>query len=128
MMATDALQPARAGNLVQFRMGYGLHLDLGTPDEFEVTIEQPLSVASATREWRGDPVSVESAAVLIPMLYSTVEHIAVGDRGDLSLVLGESRIRVEPHPDFEAWQARSRSGLLIVCLPGGGISIWMPGG
>jgi hypothetical protein len=44
--------------------------------------------------------------------------LSFDDRSDLS---------VEPHPLYEAWQMCNDAGLLIVCMPGGELSVWSPG-
>ena len=48
--------------LVQFRMGYGVHLELGY--DHEVTIETPLDVADGDSQWSGEPLTAGSAGAL----------------------------------------------------------------
>jgi hypothetical protein len=35
-------------------------------------------------------------------------------------------LEVAPHRQWEAWQISSDDGLLIVCTPGGDLTIWYP--
>ncbi|MBI5231013.1 MAG: hypothetical protein HY876_02485 [Coriobacteriales bacterium] len=123
--ATDALQGAVGASLLRFGMGSGLHLEFATPDGFEVTVEQPLSISWGLRTWTGEPVSGACADALIPHLFSLLHEVGVADSGALRLVLGDATLQIEPHPEYEAWQARSATGLLVVCPPGGGTSDWL---
>jgi hypothetical protein len=125
--ATHALQAAVGSTLIQFRMGYGLHMEFDTNDQLEITVEQTLVISSGGTAWTGEPVSGECANALIPSLLSPLREVEVTEEGRLRLALGEATITVEPHPDFEAWQARSQTGLLVVCTPGGGTANWLPG-
>jgi hypothetical protein len=52
-------------------MGYGLHLEFDTNDEFEITVEYPLTVVLRSH-WTGEPVSGSCANALIPLLLSPV--------------------------------------------------------
>ncbi len=46
--------------LVQFRMGYAMHLEVG--DAHEVTIETTFEVVDGNSHWGGEPLTAEAAA------------------------------------------------------------------
>jgi hypothetical protein len=111
--------------LVQFRMGYGAHLEIGT--EFEVTIETAFRVASPDADWGGEPLTGEAAGALLLLNARAVAAATVAPDGTLSLVLGEAELTVRPHELYEAWQVRGPDGLLVICSPGGEcIAVWDP--
>ena len=51
--------------LVQFRMGYGVHLELGC--DHEVTIETTFEVADDHAYWVGEPLTADAAGSLLPL-------------------------------------------------------------
>jgi Family of unknown function (DUF6188) len=127
LTANDLLAPVVGQRLVQFRMGYGIHLELG--HHFEVTIETALTVADGSVRWSGEPLTAEAAGALLPLNLRLVTSAKVDSDGTLNLGFGEATLLVPPHPMYEAWQVLGPRGLLIVCSPGGDyLAIWKPEG
>jgi hypothetical protein len=64
----------------------------------------------------------------LTLIGKTVECARAHKSGTLEIQFTDSTImRVEPDKDYEAWQlAAETSGLLVVCGPGGALSIWQP--
>lgn len=111
--------------LVQFRMGYGIHLELG--DHHEVTIETSLAVKDGDAEWSGEPLTAEAAGALLPLHACEVTSADVARNGRLTLGVGPATLTVPASPMYEAWQVRGPRGLLIVCSPGGEyVAVWEP--
>lgn len=69
-----------------------------------------------------DPITVG------PVLTAVGKQIQAIDTegGALSLLFSdESRVRCEPHNDYEAWQVVGGSTQhLVVCMPGGELAVW----
>ena len=125
VVANDLLAPVVGQPLVQFRMGYGVHLELGR--DFEVTIETPLTVVDGDSRWSGEPLTAAAAGALLPLNLRDVTSVKVDRDGTLNLGLGEAMLSVPPHPRYEAWQVRGPRGMLIVCSPGGDcVAVWEP--
>ena len=125
IIANDLLAPVVGQSLVQFRMGYGVHLELGY--DFEVTIETALTVADGDGRWIGEPLTGDPAGALLPLNSRDVTSVKVDRDGTLNLGLGEATLSVPPHPMYEAWQVRGPRGMLIVCSPGGDyVAVWEP--
>jgi hypothetical protein len=123
VIANDLLAPVVGQRLVQFRMGCGVHLELGY--DFEVTIETALSVADGDARWSGEPLTAEAAGALLPLNLRLVTSVKVDRDGKLTLGLGDATLSVLPHPMYEAWQVRGPGGMLIVCSPGGDyVAVW----
>jgi Family of unknown function (DUF6188) len=121
----ELLAPVVGEPLVQFRMGYGVHLELGL--DFEVTIETPLTVTDGGSAWSGEPLTAEAAGALLPLNLRDVTFVRVDRDGTLNLGLGEATLSVPPHPMYEAWQIRGPGNMLIVCSPGGEyVAVWKP--
>lgn len=125
VLSNELLAPVVGEPLVQFRMGYGMHLELG--HDFEVTIETPLTVVNDSNRWSGKPLTADAAGALLPLNLREVTFVRVDQDGTLNLGLGEATLTVPPHPMYEAWQARGPRGMLIVCSPGGEyVAVWKP--
>ena len=71
-----------------------------------------------------DPGHPEQAAPLLALVTHRIDEVTVHRSGVLHLRFGDgSRIRIEPHPQFEAWEARGEGALgdlNYLCIPGGG--------
>ena len=66
------------------------------------------------------------AATLLNTLDHRLSQIEISD-GHLRLVFDNSvQLDVAPHQQWEAWQISSEDDLLIVCGPGGQLTIWYP--
>src|SRR5215208_2486541 len=74
---------------------------------------------------RGEPVSLGPA---LRILHLTVDSALAYKDGTLELRFSDgTRITAPPEPEHEAWEAAGgEGGLLIVSLPGGGVSVWKP--
>jgi hypothetical protein len=111
--------------LVQFRMGYGIHLELG--EAHEVTIETTLDVLEGESRWIGEPLTADAAGALLPLNSRKISSAHIAPDGTLALRFGSATLTVPPHPMYEAWQVRGPDGLLIVCAPGGAyVAVWEP--
>ncbi len=111
--------------LVQFRLGYGVHLEIG--DDHEVTIETSFDVVDDTSRRGGEPSTAEAAGALLPLNLRKVTSGHIETDGTLVLAFGAAVLTVPPHPMYEAWQMRGPDGLLIVCSPGGDyVAVWEP--
>jgi hypothetical protein len=111
--------------LVQFRMCYGVHLQVG--DDHEVTIETSLEVINGDAQWSGEPFTAEAAGALLPLISREVTAAGIARDGTITLGLGSATLTVPPSPMYEAWQVNGPHGLLIVCSPGGhNVAIWEP--
>jgi hypothetical protein len=114
--------------LDQFSMAVnGIRLQFWSPVR-EIYIEHATVELSrsgqppATYAWNDDVV----ATTLLSVLGHTVTGLDLSG-GHLTVTFdGERKLRVTPDPDYESWQVNSDDGLLIVCLPGGGLSVWLP--
>ena len=123
VVANELLAPLRGRQLVQFRMGSGLHLDFGS--DYEVTIETRLIVESLGTSWSGEPLTAEAAGALLPLVTQPLSAAQIARDRALSLAIGDATLRVLPHPSYEAWQVRGPQGMLIVCSPGGDyVAVW----
>ena len=110
--------------LIQFCVGSGVRLDLAGSPHYEITIESPLSIAAANLE-RAESTSVEVLAVLRGLLMQPVRSVVEYD-GQLSVVFDSMTITVPRDDDYEAWQIRADDGMMIVCIPGGELAVWLP--
>lgn len=125
VVANKVIAALRGKTLVQFRMGYGVHLELG--DDHEVTIETQFEVVDGNTHWAGQPLTAGAAGALLPLNQREVGSARIGSDGKLVLSLGSATLEVPPAPMYEAWQVRGPDGMLIVCAPGGDyVAVWEP--
>jgi Family of unknown function (DUF6188) len=74
------------------------------------------------RNWNDDVV----ATSLLSALDRKVTRIDLTD-GYLSIDFdNDLRLRVEPDEHYESWEINSDDNLLIVCTPGGSLTVWYP--
>jgi hypothetical protein len=66
------------------------------------------------------------AALLAGWVGRLVTELQVDEAGGLRLGLGEFRLAAAAEAAHEAWEIRGMDGGLMVCLPGGRISVWAP--
>jgi hypothetical protein len=54
-----------------------------------------------------------------------VSRAEASESGDLDLDIDDGRrLRIEHHPDYEAWQFADKAGTVVVSKPAGGIAWW----
>lgn len=46
--------------------------------------------------------------------------------GQLDVVFDSLSISVPRDDNYEAWQIRGDDGLMVVCVPGGELAVWLP--
>jgi hypothetical protein len=69
-----------------------------------------------------DPVALGPTLAL---LGHKAEALTAGEDGTLRLALSEgAQVTVAPADGYESWHLNGPSGLLVVCLPGGGLAVW----
>jgi Family of unknown function (DUF6188) len=101
--------------------------DIATPSR-EIFIEQEtIQITQPGRQPRPVPSHGELIATT---LLSTLNHQLTQARisdGHLHLTFdNDLELAVDPHPHWEAWQISSAEHLLIVCTPGGQLTIRYP--
>jgi hypothetical protein len=101
--------------------------DIATPSR-EIFIEQEdIQITQPGQQPRQVPSHSELTATA---LLSTLNHQltqALISEGHLHLTFdNDLELEVAPHPQWEAWQISSADHLLIVCTPGGQLTIWYP--
>jgi hypothetical protein len=68
----------------------------------------------------------QAAALLAGWVGCSVTDLHVDSGGGLHMRLGSYQLVVAPESLHEAWEVRGMDGGLLVCLPGGRISVWAP--
>ena len=111
--------------LVQFRMGYAIHLEFG--HDHEVTIGGPFEVSHGEVHWGGEAMTAEAAGALLALRLCEVTSARALADGTLVIDLASAIVTIPPEPMYEAWELRGPDGLLIVCSPGGEyLAVWEP--
>ena len=121
---SELFVPLTGRSMIQFCVGSGVRLDLDGSPHYEITIETPLTITAMNIE-RAEPTSVEVLAALRGLLMRAVLSVSE-HHGQLSVEFDSVTITVPPDENYEAWQIRADDGLLIVCIPGGELAVWLP--
>lgn len=85
-IASGLIRVVLGYQLEQFRIGYGVHLELGS--DFEITVETEFTVEAGEIRWTGEPLTAEAAGALAPLTLKTVSEATIGKDGALRLALG----------------------------------------
>jgi hypothetical protein len=113
--------------IVAAEFGYTVSLEFS--GGFEVRVETGFILRAHDGERRVVPGEDAGAgAARLGDLTGQVATAAIADdTGTLRMELdGGTRLLVEPDPAYEAWTLAGPGGLKVVCLPGGGLSVWSP--
>lgn len=71
-----------------------------------------------------EPQSLLGLALLLPLLNEEVQSAAVAPDGSLAVTFAAGALTCLPGDAYEAWEFRTESGALVVCMPGGDLAIW----
>ena len=108
--------------LEEVRSGYAVVLQFS--DGYEVTVESTVRLDGAGGGVEVEPDELPSPA-LDRLVGDTVRAAGVRDTGELTIAFGSGReLVVSVDADYESWNVTGPDGLLVVCLPGGGLAVW----
>jgi hypothetical protein len=120
----DLIRSLIGRRVIRVEVGSGVHLGLDGAPQYTVTVECPLSITGL--EGVREPIEPRVVERLTELVPATVQAIAV-QSGTLRIGLGDGvEIVVAPTDMYEAWLINGSEGSLVVCLPGGGLSWWLP--
>jgi hypothetical protein len=72
-------------------------------------------------------VAPNSLCPALSILHKQIELVTASKTGDLAVRFSDgSVLTAAPHPRYESWNISGAGGLLIVCAPGGELSVWLP--
>lgn len=89
--------------------------------------EETVEITQPGQQARKVPGRSELTAIsLLNTLDHQLSRVQISE-GGLRLTFDNGlQLEVAPHPHWEAWQISSDDHLLIVCTPGGDLTIWYP--
>ncbi len=101
---------------------------LATDPVHLLVLAAPISISTAPAPGAAlaEPNSPEAAAALSRWIGRSVTEVRVEEAGTLVVECGAESVRVAADASYEAWEVRGMDGGLLACLPGGGISLWVP--
>mgnify|MGYP001106437337 CR=1 FL=1 len=122
------LIPLQGRTVTQCQIDYGFTLVFLEPDApmFTIRIEGKFVLGTDRgKSWlcaREDPTALGPA---LGLLNQKVESVVAYKNGDLEVTFAyRTNLCVPPDSNYEAWQVTGPGGLLLVSLPGGGLSVW----
>lgn len=88
-----------------------------------VDFKHPFRLHREERTQRIDPDDKYAVGDAFCVLHEPVEHVHVTSEGDIDVVFSNGvRLESGAHPQHESWTLRTKSGVHLACLPGGGLS------
>jgi hypothetical protein len=88
-----------------------------------VDFKHPFKLHREGRTQRIDPDDKDGVGDVFCVLHEPVEHVHVTSEGEIAVVFSNGvRLESGAHPQHESWTLRTKSGVHLACLPGGGLS------
>lgn len=121
---SDLLGSLIGRQVIGVEVGSGVHLGLDGAPQYTITMECPLSITGI--EGVRQPIEPHVVERVTDLISATVTAIDI-QAGTLQVTLdSDVEIVVESTDMYEAWQINGSDGSLLVCMPGGGLSWWLP--
>ncbi|HEU4324794.1 MAG TPA: DUF6188 family protein [Roseiflexaceae bacterium] len=117
---------ARSYEINRFSIDEAINIQLtGEQRSADLRIEQVFLLTEGTTQHAMVPGRFDNLGQLFALLHKPITAATVSDEGRLELEIDRAvRLVVEPDQKYEAWTLSADSGLLVVCLPGGGVAVW----
>jgi hypothetical protein len=92
-----------------------------------VRIEGDFTIFGHELTHRLDPSVPRDLGPALSLFGQVVRSASASTEGRLEIAFVDGRIlSVEPDDMYEAWQITGPGGMLVVCIPSGGLAIWQP--
>lgn len=121
--------PLSGKSVDRFLVDYQLTIEFLEPESERtiITIEQEFSLEINGKEYKLTPEKPTTLCPIFDLFRRTVKSALAFKDGRLEVEFVEGgKLRVQPHPDYEAWGITGTRGLCVVCTPGGGLAVWKP--
>jgi hypothetical protein len=120
------LHEGRLGYIhIDFRLGLDIVDVSGTAN---LMIETPFRLSSFDAEVLLTPADSASLGPVLPLFNTEVVGLAIRKTGQLKVEFGNGcSLEVYPDESYEAWQFGSSLGFMLVCSPGGIVSLFREG-
>jgi hypothetical protein len=110
--------------LIQIDFRLGLFLS-DSSAKAQLFVETPCRLKSPASEAILIPEKAATLAPILSLFNTKVSSATIRKSGELTVEFEEGRtLMVDPDPSFEAWQVGCSLGFLLVCAPGGRVSLF----
>jgi hypothetical protein len=107
--------------------GYAVRVEFSGGYEIDVEVGFTLHTGNGDHHIIPGENAQRDAALLDELIGQVAIVATAADDGGLRVDLdGGAGLWVEADPDYEAWTFTGPGGAKVVCLPGGGLSVWSP--
>jgi hypothetical protein len=122
----DSSLPLEGALLTRLCFDRQLHVDFDEVD-VRLLVTTPFMLVGNNANHRIDPEDSRDLHHLLQLLRQRVVQAVIRADATLRVELTSGyALVVSPDPDYEAWEVSGRSGLRVVCMPGGALGIWDP--
>jgi|GraSoiStandDraft_39_1057311.scaffolds.fasta_scaffold1580378_1 Family of unknown function (DUF6188) len=92
-----------------------------------ITVEQEFCLNVRGQEYLISPKEPTRLGPLFLVLHKTINAALAFKNGVLEIeFIDGDKLRVRPHPKYEAWSIVGDRGLRIISVPGGDLAVWKP--
>ena len=127
MTDSDTLSLPLAGRLVtqlRFDFAFGIELCEDEP-RFALRISEPFTTTNGSVTVSYDPEKSVQCGPLLALLQDHVHSATATMTGRLAIAFTSGlTLRVDPHPQFEAWELVGSDGTRVISGPGGNLVTW----
>ena len=127
MTASDTLQlPLNGRQVTQLRFDFAFGIELSEASPwFSLRIGEPFTTTNGPVTASYDPEKSVQCGPLLALLHDRVHSATATRTGRLEIVFTSGlTIRVDPHPQFEAWEIVGSDGTRVISVPGGDLVTW----
>jgi hypothetical protein len=109
---------------LRFDFAFGIELCEDEP-RFSLRIGCPLTTTNGPVTASYDPEKSVQCGPLLALLHDRVHSAKATRTGRLEIVFTSGlTLRVDPHPQFEAWELVGSDGTRVISVPGGNLVTW----
>jgi hypothetical protein len=114
------------GRVLRIEIDFRLGLLLGDGSEaVTLHIEVPCQFNDGGVDVELRPGEPSSLNPILPFFYAEVDSVTIQKTGRLSVEFrGGQRLHVDPNDAYEAWEIGWQDHFLMVCTPGGDVSVF----
>ena len=107
---------------IDFRLGLFVSDASG---KAQLYVETPCRLRGIDADVLLTPAEPSSLAPVLPLFNARVTRVAIRKTGQLKVEFGDGRtLEVDPDDKYEAWQIACSMGFMLVCSPGGNVSVF----
>lgn len=118
---------ANEGRVTRIQIDFRVGIDLSDEEGIlSIKIETPFNILMNGVDNRIEPGECSTLAPILCVFNASIEEIVILKSGELSIIFNNAlSLNVVPDDEYEAWQISFPGRFLLVCSPGGNVSVFV---